>query len=93
MAEAAPQRQRVMACAALAAAQDGERVAVDLPATQPIADNAFDGRVWVLVNRHTYSNAAVIAALMQVLPGTITRALMREQARHFRGNSRRAERT
>lgn len=51
--------------AALAAAQDGERVAVDLPATQPIADNAFDGRVWVLVNRHTYSNAAVIAALMQ----------------------------
>lgn len=51
--------------AALRKAGDGERVAIDLPETQPITDNAFDGRVWVLVNRHSYSNAAVIAAMMQ----------------------------
>lgn len=53
--------------AALSSAEDGERVAIELPETQPVADNAFDGRVWVLVNQHTYSNAAVIAALMQDL--------------------------
>ena len=27
----------------------------------------FHGRVWVLVNQHSYSNAAVVAALMQDL--------------------------
>ncbi|MDC8755593.1 S41 family peptidase [Erythrobacter sp. sf7] len=53
--------------ATLASAADGERVTIAVPETSPIAENAFDGRVWVLVNRHTYSNAAVIAALMQDL--------------------------
>lgn len=53
--------------AALASADDGQVVSVDLPLTQPIADNAFDGRVWMLVNQHSYSNAAVVAALMQDL--------------------------
>ncbi|MBX7513382.1 S41 family peptidase [Qipengyuania sp. GH38] len=53
--------------AAVADAEDGEVVSIELPETQPIADNAFGGRVWVLVNRHSYSNAAVIAALMQDL--------------------------
>ncbi|WP_338245011.1 S41 family peptidase [Aurantiacibacter hainanensis] len=52
---------------ALASAAVGERVEIDLPETQPITDNAFDGRVWVLVNQHSYSNAAVIGALMQDL--------------------------
>lgn len=52
---------------AVANAEDGEVVSIELPETQPIADNAFRGRVWVLVNRHSYSNAAVIAALMQDL--------------------------
>ncbi|MXO52168.1 hypothetical protein GRI42_12715 [Erythrobacter gaetbuli] len=53
--------------AALTDAEDGEVVSIELPETQPIADNAFGGRVWVMVNRHSYSNAAVIAALMQDL--------------------------
>jgi hypothetical protein len=53
--------------AAVADAEEGELVSLELPETQPIADNAFGGRVWVLVNRHSYSNAAVIAALMQDL--------------------------
>ena len=52
---------------AVADAEDGEVVSIELPETQPIADHAFGGRVWVLVNRHSYSNAAVIAALMQDL--------------------------
>ena len=51
--------------AALQTAEDGERVSIELPTIQPITDNDFDGRVWVLVDRHSYSNAAVIAALMQ----------------------------
>jgi hypothetical protein len=53
--------------AALQTAADGERVSIELPTIQPISDNAFDGRVWVLVDRHSYSNAAVVAALMQDL--------------------------
>ena len=53
--------------AAVADAEEGDLVSIELPETQPIADNAFGGRVWVLVNRHSYSNAAVIAALMQDL--------------------------
>lgn len=53
--------------AALETADDGEVVPVDLPLTQPISDDAFDGRVWVLINQHSYSNAAVVAALMQDL--------------------------
>lgn len=53
--------------AAVADAEDGGLVSIVLPEMQPISDNAFRGRVWVLVNRHSYSNAAVIAALMQDL--------------------------
>ena len=53
--------------AALHTAEDGERIAIAVPATPPIAEDAFDGRVWVLVDRHSYSNAAVVAALMQDL--------------------------
>ncbi|GMM92710.1 S41 family peptidase [Qipengyuania sp. MTN3-11] len=53
--------------AALRTAADGERVSIDLPAIQPITDDGFNGRVWVLVDRHSFSNAAVVAALMQDL--------------------------
>lgn len=52
---------------AIADAAAGERVAIDLPATQPIGDDAFRGRVWALVDRHSFSNAAVVAALLQDL--------------------------
>lgn len=53
--------------AAIADAPVGGRVAVDLPAAQPIRDHAFRGRVWALIDRHSYSNAAVVAALLQDL--------------------------
>ncbi len=57
---------------AIEAAEVGERVTVELPDVQPIITNAFDGKVWVLIDKHSYSNAAVIAALMQDLGiGTI----------------------
>ena len=52
---------------AISTAGVGERVSVDLPEVRPIEDNAFRGRVWVLIDKHSYSNAAVIAAVMQDL--------------------------
>lgn len=52
---------------AIAAARVGERVAIELPSIEPIDENAFEGRVWLLVDKHSYSNAAVVAALMQDL--------------------------
>ena len=61
--------------------------------SQAVAEAGFDA---VEANRAVIVPGGVnklIAALMQVLPGTITRALMREQARHFRGNRERPERT
>ena len=53
--------------AAIASAEAGERVTIDLPETQPITSHAFKGNVWVLIDKHSYSNAAVVAALMQDL--------------------------
>ena len=32
---------------------------------QPRVGNRFDGRVWVLIDRHSFSNAAVVAAIIQ----------------------------
>ncbi|WAT18413.1 S41 family peptidase [Aurantiacibacter sp. MUD11] len=58
--------------AALAEAQEGEVVAIDLPLIQPLHDHRFDGRVWWLTDRHSYSNAAVLAAMVQDLEiGTV----------------------
>jgi|APTNR8051073442_1049403.scaffolds.fasta_scaffold07278_5 hypothetical protein len=55
--------------AALAAAEaaqpDGTRYVFDLPYVQPRPDRRFTGRVYVLVNRHSYSNAASMAAMIQ----------------------------
>ncbi|MEL1250224.1 S41 family peptidase [Aurantiacibacter gilvus] len=65
--EGDPESMAGRIAAALALAEEGERVVIDLPETQPILENAFRGRVWVLVNQHSYSNAAVVAALMQDL--------------------------
>ena len=42
-------------------------MAIELPSIEPIDENAFEGRVWLLVDKHSYSNAAVVAALMQDL--------------------------
>ncbi|MCJ8189903.1 S41 family peptidase [Sphingomicrobium aestuariivivum] len=47
------------------ATADGAIYSVELPEVAPRADNRFDGRVWVLVDRHSYSNAVVTAATLQ----------------------------
>lgn len=44
---------------------NGARYRYELPLNQPHAEPRFHGRVWVLVNRHSYSNAASVAALVQ----------------------------
>lgn len=44
---------------------NGTRYRYELPLVQPVTGPRFRGRVWVLVNRHSYSNAASVAALIQ----------------------------
>ena len=44
---------------------DGERFAFEIPEVSPRSDSTFEGRVWALVNRHSYSNAASVAAVVQ----------------------------
>ena len=44
--------------------KDGETFAFEIPKAQP-RDTAFSGRVWALINRHTYSNATTVAAIIQ----------------------------
>lgn len=51
--------------AAEAAQPDGVRYPFELELNAPRAEPRFHGRVHVLVNRHSYSNAASVAALIQ----------------------------
>jgi hypothetical protein len=51
--------------AAEAREPNGTRYQYDLPLAQPRTGPRFTGRVWILVNRHSYSNAASVAALVQ----------------------------
>jgi hypothetical protein len=51
--------------AALRDAADGKRVPFKVPEAQPREGPGFRGRVWALVNRHTYSNATSVAAIIQ----------------------------
>jgi hypothetical protein len=44
---------------------NGARYDFDLPLNPPRPEPRFEGRVYVLVNRHSYSNAASVAALIQ----------------------------
>lgn len=44
---------------------NGTRYKYNLPLVQPRKEPRFRGRVWVLINRHSYSNAASVAALIQ----------------------------
>lgn len=48
-----------------AAQPNGTRYAYDLPLSAPRPEPRFDGTVHVLVNRHSYSNAALVAAMIQ----------------------------
>jgi hypothetical protein len=49
----------------IANAETGAIFEVDLPLVPPAETGRFEGQVWVLVNRHSYSNAAVMAAQVQ----------------------------
>lgn len=44
---------------------NGTRYRYDLPMVPPRAEPRFHGHVWILVDRHSYSNAASVAALVQ----------------------------
>jgi C-terminal processing protease CtpA/Prc len=44
---------------------DGEQFAFELPYAHPREGSRFSGRVYALVNRHSDSNAAVVAAINQ----------------------------
>lgn len=55
--------------ARLAAAYEGrrpgDRVDFDIPLAQPRKDERFEGKVYVLINRHSYSNTVMVAATVQ----------------------------
>ncbi len=44
---------------------NGTRYEYEIPLVQPRNEPRFHGRVWALINRHSYSNAASVAALIQ----------------------------
>lgn len=44
--------------------EDGARFSFEIPKAEP-RDPGFSGRVWALVNRHSYSNATTVAAIIQ----------------------------
>lgn len=44
---------------------NGVRYRYELPMVKPRPEPRFHGRVWILINRHSYSNAASVAALVQ----------------------------
>jgi hypothetical protein len=44
---------------------NGVRYPFEIETVAPRANGRFNGRVWVLVNRHSYSNSASVAALIQ----------------------------
>lgn len=48
-----------------ASAKDGQTVVFPIPEVKPRSDNRFDGEVYVLVNRCSFSNAVTAAALIQ----------------------------
>ncbi len=48
-----------------AGARNGSIVTLDLPFAQPRPGKRFTGRVWLLINRRSYSNTVTVAALVQ----------------------------
>lgn len=45
--------------------EDGERFPFEIPMAAPRADLQYTGRVWTLVDRHSYSNATSVAAIVK----------------------------
>ncbi|MCE9573277.1 MAG: S41 family peptidase [Deltaproteobacteria bacterium] len=50
---------------AYARARIGDTIAFEVPPSQPRPAPRFTGKVYVLINRHTYSNAVAVAATIQ----------------------------
>lgn len=51
--------------AAMESRRNGEQFAFEIPEVRPREDRRYEGRVWVLVNRHSYSNATTVAAIVK----------------------------
>lgn len=51
--------------AAYARARPGDTITFDVPLSEPRSEPRFKGRVFVLVNRRSYSNSVAVAALVQ----------------------------
>lgn len=51
--------------AAYAAAKRGDKINFDIPIVSPRAGQRFTGRVYILVNRRSYSNSVQVAAMAQ----------------------------
>lgn len=49
----------------LEGAADGDHVRFEIEETSPRAEGRFEGQVFVLINRHSYSNAVMVAAIVQ----------------------------
>lgn len=60
-----PQSLMAMMAAKEMSAANGTVYEVELPLVAPRTANRFEGKVWVLIDRHSYSNAAVVAAVIQ----------------------------
>lgn len=60
-----PETLMAMMVAAEMGAANGSIYDVEMPLVQPRANGRFDGKVWVLIDRHSYSNAAVVAGMIQ----------------------------
>lgn len=64
LAEADPDGLSAQMAEVMAGHADGETFAFPIPATEP-REQGFDGEVWALVNRHSYSNATCTAAILK----------------------------
>jgi C-terminal processing protease CtpA/Prc len=51
--------------AAMAGVPDGAAVKFEIEATPPREEGRFEGQVFALINRHSYSNAVMVAATLQ----------------------------
>lgn len=45
--------------------ENGARVELDIEASSPRAGRRYEGKVYALINRHSYSNTTAVAALLQ----------------------------
>lgn len=62
----------------------GETFDFDIPVAQPREDQRFDGDVYVLINRHSFSNAVNVAAMVQDYGfGTIVGEMTSDMATTF----------